>query len=218
MLAATKEENLSAGGDPRVLFPSCPEDRRVAAGERVGENSRLGFARKTVAPHQGGARANFQTALRDKPSVAVNTCRMSLLPQAQAQQNACTQPVLNAVNNQFGDNFTPADVGTGKFAPFPYPRVPGGTINIDIFVPPQDQPDGVSPGRYPINWWTYLIGYGPTLHIPSGPGGLDSPSTLIFSNSQFTAHIDSAFPYNPFGLLIHFLKDVLGIGGHSPCP
>ncbi|MGH9739304.1 MAG: hypothetical protein ACRD4X_12075 [Candidatus Acidiferrales bacterium] len=117
--------------------------------------------------------------------------------------NACQQPILNAVNNQFGDNFTPADVGTGQFAPFPYPQVPGGTINIDIFVPPQDQPDGVSPGRYPINWWTYIVGYGPTLHIPSGPGGLDSPSTLLFSTSQFTAHIDSAFPYNPFGLLFH---------------
>lgn len=35
-------------------------------------------------------------------------------------------------------------------------------------------------GHYPINWWTYVIGYGPTLHIPGGPGGLDSPSTFLF--------------------------------------
>ncbi|HEV2233149.1 MAG TPA: RHS repeat-associated core domain-containing protein [Terriglobia bacterium] len=130
----------------------------------------------------------------------------------------CTNRILGAVNNQFGDSFTPADVGTGQFAPFSYPQVPGGTVNIDIFVRPQDQPDGVSPGRYPLNWWTYIIGYGPTLHIPGGPGGLDSPSTLIFSSSEFTAHIDSAFPYNPIGLLFHFSKDVVGIGGHSPCP
>ena len=147
-----------------------------------------------------------------------NGAALSLPQTPPSSPNACEQPILNAVNNQFGDNFTPADVGTGQFAPFTYPQVPGGTVNIDIFVPPQDQPDGVSPGRYPINWWTYIVGYGPTLHIPSGPGGLDSPSTLLFSGSQFTAHIDSAFPYNPFGLLIHFLKDVLGIGGHSPCP
>jgi hypothetical protein len=62
------------------------------------------------------------------------------------------------------------------------------------------------------------VGYGSTLHIPAGRGGLDSPSTLVFSGSQFTAHLDSAFPYNPIGALVHLLKDVLGIGGHSPCP
>ncbi len=140
-------------------------------------------------------------------------------PQAPpSSPNACEQPILNAVNNQFGTNFMPADVGTGQFVPFPYPQVPGGPVSIDVFVPPQDQPDGASPGRYPVNWWTYIVGYGPTLHIPAGSGGLDSPSTLFFSGSEFIAHLDSAFPYNPFGLLIHFLEDVLGIGGHNPCP
>ncbi|MGC1200991.1 MAG: hypothetical protein WA879_05530, partial [Candidatus Acidiferrales bacterium] len=31
-------------------------------------------------------------------------------PQTQAQNNACTQPILNAVNNQFGTNFTPDNI------------------------------------------------------------------------------------------------------------
>ena len=129
---------------------------------------------------------------------------------------ACTAKVLSAVNNHFGTSFTSANVGTGAYAPFQWPQVSGGTLNIDIF--PQGQAGGISPGRYPVNWWTYIIGYGSTLHIQAGPGGLDSPSTLLFSSSEFTAHLDSAYPYNPIGLLVHGLKDVMGIGGHSPCP
>lgn len=128
----------------------------------------------------------------------------------------CSAKILSAVNGHFGTNFTSANVGAGAYAPFEWPQVPGGTVNIDIF-PSQGQ-DGISPGRYPVNWWTYIIGYGSTLHIPAGPGGLDSPATLTFSGAQFTAHLDSAFPYNPIGGLIHWLKDVRGVGGHSPCP
>ncbi len=129
----------------------------------------------------------------------------------------CTGRILGAVNNQFGTNFTSADVGTGAYAPFQWPEVPGGTVNIDIF-PPQGQAGGISPGRYPVNWWTYVIGYGATLHVPAGPGGLDSPSTLNFSDTEFTAHLDSAYAYNPIGLLFHLSGDVFGTGGHHPCP
>lgn len=121
------------------------------------------------------------------------------------------------MNNHFGKNFTSANVGTEGHAPFQWPQVPGGTVNIDIF-PPEGQAGGISPGRYPVSWWTYLIGYGSTIHIPAGPGGLDSPSTLFFLSSGFTAHLDSAYAYNPIGLVIHGLKDVKGVGGHSPCP
>jgi RHS repeat-associated protein len=136
---------------------------------------------------------------------------------AGGETGGCTGKILSAVNNQFGTSFTSANVGTGPvYGPFPWPQVPGGTVNIDIF--PQGQAGGISPGRYPVNWWTYVIGYGSTLHIPAGPGGMDSPSTLLFSASQFTAHLDSAFPYNPIGAVVHGVKDVLGIGGHSPCP
>jgi hypothetical protein len=136
----------------------------------------------------------------------------------QQQSDTCSAKILSAINKHFGKNFTSADVGTGPvYGPFPWPQVPGGTINIDVF-PGQDQAGGISPGRYAVNWWTYVIGYGSTLHIPAGPGGLDSPATLAFSSSQFTAHLDSAFPYNPIGALFHLLIDVKGIGGHQPCP
>jgi hypothetical protein len=55
---------------------------------------------------------------------------------------------------------------------------------------------GAAPGRYPVNWWTYVVGYGSTLHIPTGPGGAESPLTLTDDGSQFTSHLDSAFPYD----------------------
>jgi len=77
---------------------------------------------------------------------------------------------------------------------------------------------GVSIGRYPVNWWTYIIGYGPTVHIPAGPGGLDSSQTLVFSSTQFTAHLDSAFAYNPIGAAFHYLIEIKGLGGYKPCP
>jgi len=123
--------------------------------------------------------------------------------------------VLSAVNTHFGTNIPSTAIGTGQYQPFPWPQVPGGTINIDVF---SDQANGVSPGRYPVNWWTYIVGYGSTLHIPAGAGGLDSPDTLKSTGSQFTAHLDSAFPYNPIGALFHYLIDVKGVGGHQPCP
>jgi RHS repeat-associated protein len=126
----------------------------------------------------------------------------------------CEAKVFSAVNNQFGTNFTSANL---------FPKLPEfqfstgapagqGTLNLNI------SGSGVSPGRYPVNWWTYVIGYGSTLHIPAGPFGLDSPQTLNFSSSQFTAHLDSAFVYNPIGALLHLLIDVKGVGGYKPCP
>ncbi len=85
--------------------------------------------------------------------------------------------------------------------------------------------NATQPGRYPVNWWTYLIGYGPTLHVVGTPGAFDRLAQQ-FSNSNvggmtsvsFTAHIDSAFAYNPIGLLFHLFKDLLGAGGRNQCP
>jgi len=93
-----------------------------------------------------------------------------------------------------------------------------GTLNLNINVPTAMQPTKVSIGRFPVNAATYLAGSGATLHIPAGPGGADRPLTLSFSSSQFTAHLDSAFPYNPIGSLSHLLTDMGGLGGYKPCP
>src|SRR6185312_13271275 len=124
-------------------------------------------------------------------------------------QIRCEKKILNAVKEQFGTTFTSDDI-EAEFQ-FSADVPPGqGTFNLDISVPPQDRTNSTSPGRYPETIWTYISGIGPTLHIPTGPGGLDSPQTLTFSNSQFTAHIDSGFPHNPLGALFHLFKDVFG--------
>jgi hypothetical protein len=77
----------------------------------------------------------------------------------------------------------------------------------------------VAPGRYPLHWWTYVIGYGATLHVPSGPGGLDSGLTIPFGkDNDFTEHIDNAYAgWNLLGDIFHGLIDVLGIG-RKACP
>ncbi len=80
------------------------------------------------------------------------------------------------------------------------------------------QPTKVAVGRFPVNPATYVLGAGATLHIPQGPGGADSPLTLPFSASQFTAHLDSALPYNPIGLFAHLIQDMSNLGGYKPCP
>ena len=143
-----------------------------------------------------------------------------LANQAASPQN-CQTRILTAVNAQFGTSFTSdSNVGTGPDAPFQYSTgAPqgGGTLNIDIF-PGTGQGGGISPGRYPVNWWTYIIGVGSTLHIPSGPSGTESSSTLVFSSNGFTAHLDSAYPYNPIGFIAHVLADMTGLGGYKLCP
>ena len=57
---------------------------------------------------------------------------------------------------------------------------------------------GVSTGYYPLHWYTYIIGYGPALHVVGGDV-LDSPQTLQFGPNQGTSHIDSGYPINPIG-------------------
>ncbi len=79
---------------------------------------------------------------------------------------------------------------------------------------------GVSTGYYPVNWWTYVIGYGPTLHVVGGPGGhggLDSQQTLPFGPYQGTFHIDSGYVYNPIGAFFHWLLNMTKSGGYPKC-
>ena len=56
MELAAQEDMLSTCSDPCVFFP-------LAAFEGVGENSRLGFATRKTAPHQGSAWSNSARAL-----------------------------------------------------------------------------------------------------------------------------------------------------------
>ena len=139
--------------------------------------------------------------------------------QSPAQNAGCTQPILNAVNKQFGTSFTANNV---QGDPFPN----GGGTNLIIVGAGLSaaQFNSIQTGRYPLSPLTWLIGYGPTLHI-TGPTFFDPPPAT-FQNSNvggatsvtFTAHIDTSFAYNPIGALIHLFRDLLHIGGpRKPC-
>ena len=39
-----------------------------------------------------------------------------------------------------------------------------------------------------------------------------------FLSVTFTAHIDSAFAFNPIGAVIHLFRDVFGSKSRHPCP
>ena len=127
----------------------------------------------------------------------------------------CQAKILSATNNQFGTNYTDANVSST----FNYSTEAGpgqGTLNLNI----TGSTAGVSPGYYPVHWYSYIIGYGPTLHVVSGPGGnggLDSQMTVLFGPNQGTFHIDSAFPHNPFGAIIHGIINMTKLAGYPKC-
>lgn len=124
----------------------------------------------------------------------------------------CESAILNAVNTGFKSNFTSTNI-TKRFQYSTGAPSGQGTLNLNIAVPVAMQSTKVAVGRYPVNPATYVLGAGATLHIPPGPGGADRPLTLSFNASQFTAHLDSALPYNPIGLLSHLLQDMSSLGG-----
>lgn len=132
-------------------------------------------------------------------------------------QNPCAPSVLRAVNQTAGTNLTSADVQRDF--------TNGGAANLVLGANnlPAAQFNAIQPGRRPLSLVTTLFGYGPTLHI-AGPGFFDP--NAVFSNSNnggttsvtFTAHIDSAFAYNPIGAVLHLFLDIFGAGSRNPCP
>jgi hypothetical protein len=127
----------------------------------------------------------------------------------------CEANILSANNNIFGTNLTSDNVVRDPYN-FSQGAPPGqGTLNLDIST---DQPGSLSSaGYYPIHWWTYIIGYGSTLHVVKSGSSVDSPDTKDFSPSLYTEHIDSAYPYNPIGLLFHGLLNFTSLGGYPGC-
>ena len=201
MLAATKEEILSAIPALDALFPS-------AAFEDVGENSRLGFARKNAAPHQGSALANSQTALRDRRSLAPNSCRMPLLPQSPGSNlsqkgQVCQEKVQSAVNAALNTSsqFQGPELENNLDAS--QPGLINGAYNFNYFAP------GVN-----LNSLTNCGRFSSGLHIvmqTPGCNGLNDPNifNVTPSGSYFTAHIDSASPVDLITALIHFGRDIV---------
>lgn len=137
--------------------------------------------------------------------------------QSQSQtQYSCEQSIVNAGNSTFGTTFSTGDILRS------YQHSSGGppaTYTWNVNISAGSQIGMVAPGRYPLHWWTYIIGYGATLHVPSGPGGLDSGLTVPFGKQNgFSEHIDNAYAgWNVLGDLFHLLVDVLG-NGRNACP
>jgi RHS repeat-associated protein len=133
------------------------------------------------------------------------------------KQQTCQDAILNAVNNQFGTNFTAADVQSTF--------TNGGAVNLVINGTglPASQFNSIQTGRSPNGFLGAVIGYGPSLHI-AGPAPLDPSAVFNSSNIggatsvTFTAHIDSAWAYNPIGALLHYFIDVRGQATRNPCP
>jgi RHS repeat-associated protein len=137
----------------------------------------------------------------------------------------CQQKVVGAVNRQFGVHLGAANVLPSS-NPLP---AGGGEVNVNLLIKSGlsgSQFNAIGPGRYaPQGVWGFLTGDGPSLHVVSGPSGLD-PNVLKFARSNvggrytvtFTAHIDSAWADNPVGALLHFFIDVLGHDTRNPCP
>lgn len=163
----------------------------------------------------GNINAVGQSGGSGSPPTAAAAAAYTAPNNGQEPPPACQAKILNATNNQFGTNYTDANV-TSTFN-YSTGAGPGqGTLNLNI----QGSTAGVSPGYYPVHWWTYVIGYGSTLHVVSGPGGnggLDSQQTLPFGPNQGTFHIDSGYPHNPFGAIFHGILNMTKLGGYPKC-
>jgi len=133
--------------------------------------------------------------------------------------STCTDTILGAMNAQFassGMDLTSNNV-TGNFWWH-------GAVNLNI------NATDLSPAQFnAIHADRYMNPDGketsPSLHLPKGPGGLDSPQTLKFSKDNGTvstsAHIDTAMAgiLHPVGTAVHNYVDVRDSGTHrAPCP
>jgi RHS repeat-associated protein len=135
--------------------------------------------------------------------------------------NKCAQRILDTVNNQFGTDFTAADVTDLGVNPN------GGEYVIDIKASSAtwltaSQFNAVQPGRF-TSFTGMLTGLEPSLHVGPSPldptaGSFQSSNVGGFLSLDFTAHTDSGFLFNPIGALRHLFIDVLGHKSRNPCP
>lgn len=99
-----------------------------------------------------------------------------------------------------------------------------GAYNFNFFVPGYT-PGSSLCGRYlPAGVFGALTGIGPSLHIVSRPGFCNptgDPTAYMVGQTPygygfpFTAHIDSAFAFNPVGFFWHLINDVLDKSNHG---
>ncbi|MGC2327827.1 MAG: RHS repeat-associated core domain-containing protein [Candidatus Sulfotelmatobacter sp.] len=161
-----------------------------------------------------GSGSNFYAYVKNDPATLSDP--FGLCPKGKKCKN-CATKVAAAVTSKIGVPVTL--VGPTAFPPGTSgtldPDDPGmrnGACNFDFFVPgytPPSDPLGHC-GRYSPNF----TGIGSSLHIvyPKGPCNLlGDPTTYAVDETgfYFTAHMDSAYGYNPLGFLVHEVGDVL---------
>ena len=110
-----------------------------------------------------------------------------LVPNNPAQLTTCHQTILNAVNNQFGTNLTAQNVLPTSD---PNPTAGGGQVNVNFgggFGLSASQFNAIQSGRYaPPGFFGFITGYGPSLHVVSGPSGLDPTAGTFCQRSLRT--------------------------------
>jgi RHS repeat-associated protein len=131
----------------------------------------------------------------------------------QTQQN-CEQEVQAAAQNALGQpvNYIGPTPGTQK----------SNAYNFDFFAPEYTGGGAFNLcGRYlPPGILGAVTGIGPSLHIVSQSGfcnplGDPSDTGMVPGGFMFTAHIDSAFGFNPIGFVYHEIVDVLLKSNHG---
>jgi RHS repeat-associated protein len=161
------------------------------------------------------------TASEQAAEAFVNDIPTSVGPPNQQQIAQCVSNVVGAVNTTFNTSFTTAEA-IGVY------DASGGEVNVDISGDvTQVQFSEIGPGRYAPNLSTEITGFGPSLHIPSGPSSIDPTATPFQGSSgggtytvSFTAHLDSDYAtwHSPLGVLTHYYTDVLGSATRNYCP
>ena len=178
----------------------------ASVGRFLGEDP-LGFP---------GSGSNFYAYVKNDPATLSDP--FGLCPKQKKCKN-CATKVAAAVSSKLGVPVTL--VGPTAFPPDTRgtldPDDPGmrnGACNFDFFAPGYTPPKRLGTcGRYSPN----ITGIGASLHIVYPPPPIsncnpaDDPTIYGTSTSgvYFTAHMDSAYDYNPLGFLVHEVGDVL---------
>jgi hypothetical protein len=145
----------------------------------------------------------------------LSACAFGIAPSNPALQKTCQAKVQSAVNSALGTQTTYLGPTAGMSDPNLGPGARGGAFNYNFFAPGYSVGpigpgvfSGANCGRFPN------AGSG-SLHIPV-PGGGCNPSgdptiwASVNGGFQFTAHIDSANPFDDLVSLIeHLINNVI---------
>ena len=172
--------------------------------------------RVRVIERPGHPPSNFYAYVKNDPATLSDP--FGLCPKQKKCKN-CATKVAAAVSSKLGVPVTL--VGPTAFPPDTRgtldPDDPGmrnGACNFDFFAPGYTPPKRLGTcGRYSPN----ITGIGASLHIVYPPSPIsncnpaDDPTIYGASAAgfYFTAHMDSAYGYNPLGFLVHEVGDVL---------